>query len=810
MDIKDNIDAAVDAISNNKWEQYYDELEENLISDLGPKVKEEDEAAITERDIKIREIKTYLNKLKSEAEFKSKYNADDYVQDAQANNNRGHYRNISRNLRRAGVADNRISSFIREIKAKVKGTVFEDLEAILKITFTVDGRPMVIGDLDDVESAVPNTGIDDYELKLGHLRGVVYRQREESIPDGSIEALVDKFESLYNGDERAIIPKINLKGFFTESGLFTGLDVNDRDEIYNYWEHISTLYESFEDSIDILLPRLDAQSTDEEKRLFESWQKLKKVGSYVRIVDKKMTKIPDLLNSVNIFVSEYLNKIGAGITEEYKETTTQHRKDKDGNVSDNIAEGDFDGTKDTLDYIMDDVINTKELDPILRAQYLSNNQKAIISKNDIERARKLVQSVGKRVGITDELLESMNEYYDYFIEEVADVDELEDNFRTGFYLPVNSSTFDNAIVGEINDVYSEFFELFATFILRGRSKLPTSGQFTGNRVRGDVGVTSTPQSAQLGEKGLKESYSDWSGALVNNVKFEIYDYLIAPINSGKYFGDKPAFVNSGWFTDFNRNIESDPYGTTLDMTLSMDTFTAADLDNIADMIELLGKGREIYASIISDIEAGVDALNDVLGDKKENLWLGGHVLYLYDSEGKIEGKTASELHEKFMQSNKGIIFEQLDRLINSYQFKSRLKVRENTKQDKVASAFYTTKVINLRPSHVAKPELLESAQRILNVLENATKSVMKAHELLMDAHDVIRKMKNKPIVFGHLKLNDIDNVDFILKQVPRYDLSVLELQEIILDLDSFANIAKTYGIDEDAVYTIKGLCRGIY
>jgi len=71
-------------------------------------------------------------------------------------------------------------------------------------------------------------------------------------------------------------------------------------------------------------------------------------------------------------------------------------------------------------------------------------------------------------------------------------------------------------------------------------------------------------------------------------------------------------------------------------------------------------------------------------------------------------------------------------------------------------------------------------------------------------------MKNKEIVYGCLTLTDVDNVDYILKRVSKYDLNVVDLQQIVTDLDSFANIAKSFGINEESVYMIKGLCRGVY
>ena len=109
-----------------------------------------------------------------------------------------------------------------------------------------------------------------------------------------------------------------------------------------------------------------------------------------------------------------------------------------------------------------------------------------------------------------------------------------------------------------------------------------------------------------------------------------------------------------------------------------------------------------------------------------------------------------------------------------------------------------------------RQELLKSAKRILKIINEARGSVMTSYDLLMEAHDIIRKMKNKEIIYDCLSLSDVDNVDYILKQVPKYDLNILDLQQIVYELDSFSNIAKSFGIDEESVYTIKGLCRGVY
>ena len=153
----------------------------------------------------------------------------------------------------------------------------------------------------------------------------------------------------------------------------------------------------------------------------------------------------------------------------------------------------------------------------------------------------------------------------------------------------------------------------------------------------------------------------------------------------------------------------------------------------------------------------------------------------------------------------------LEYLLNSYLFRKKLKIRTLRETEKL-SVPQTLKIQEIRPSWVAdnRKDLLVSAQKVLKVIDDNKKSVMNSFGLIMEAHDAIRKMQGKEIIYDCLSLTDVDNVDYVLKRVSKYDLNVLDLQQIASDLDSFGNIAKSFGINEESVYTIKGLCRGVY
>ena len=76
---------------------------------------------------------------------------------------------------------------------------------------------------------------------------------------------------------------------------------------------------------------------------------------------------------------------------------------------------------------------------------------------------------------------------------------------------------------------------------------------------------------------------------------------------------------------------------------------------------------------------------------------------------------------------------------------------------------------------------------------------------MLMAHDEIRKMLGKDVVYGfyNLEYNDID--EFILKihDENKLDLSHMEVTEIVKSYDSHENISKEYGISSDEVYLIK-------
>ena len=818
MNLNNYLDDAIAAIQSNTWDDFVNTLKE----EIGENISEG-------------KFGRELSDLKDKAKFRNDFNVEDYINEAvKAKTSDDTWaefkKNIRRNILKRGYERRDFQDFLTRLTNAIKGLGegeqpkdISSVQSTISSSFTINGNPMNVSDLENANDAIPSYSTKDYNTKLNRLKGILTFESKESIPKGSIQILIDKFEAEKEEGEfktlDVILPNINLKGFFTQSGLFSGTQSSERNEIYDYWETIAREFERD------FIPTIK-KFVDDHDSIRSEWEKVMELSdpkdpksetlrSYIvnttheNLINRN---VPDILNAVNIFIHQFLEiKLGIEIVHDKERIRPTYDIPEEGQKVDpkDPSGADFDeqaakDTKDDLDFIVDEgEDNPMLLDPILLTNYDSGKLRTMFKKEDLNKARWLLRNEGRRVRLDNKLLQVMEEYFDEFLNEIQDVE------RENYYLPISSEVHDRVLVDEIDEAYGNFFEKLTDIMLEERSQLPTSGTYTGTGKEDVQGVRETPTSAKIGSgKYKRKEYS--------NVLAAIHQFVIEPINSGKYFGTKPKFTTQRWFSELILMVENDPFTSLLETNLERMAIKAVDLDKIADMLEFQSRRADITArsTIKRKIMAGIKSLNKVIGENDHNEQLGGHILYLVTNGGEINGTSAEELHNEYLASpKKGIVYSMLEYLLNSYLFRKKLKIKELSDSDKVASVPRTYEGIqDIRPSWVAenRKDLLVSAQRIFKVLDENKKSVMNSFGLIMEAHDAIRKMKDKEIVYGCLTLTDVDNVDYILKRVSKYDLNVVDLQQIVTDLDSFANIAKSFGINEESVYMIKGLCRGVY
>ena len=81
---------------------------------------------------------------------------------------------------------------------------------------------------------------------------------------------------------------------------------------------------------------------------------------------------------------------------------------------------------------------------------------------------------------------------------------------------------------------------------------------------------------------------------------------------------------------------------------------------------------------------------------------------------------------------------------------------------------------------------------------------------LLNAHDAIRRMKGKEVVYATLSINDFDAMNYIITKMEskyRVDVNATDITKIVYSQNSFKALATNHGLSEDVIYEIKGLCR---
>jgi len=71
-------------------------------------------------------------------------------------------------------------------------------------------------------------------------------------------------------------------------------------------------------------------------------------------------------------------------------------------------------------------------------------------------------------------------------------------------------------------------------------------------------------------------------------------------------------------------------------------------------------------------------------------------------------------------------------------------------------------------------------------------------------------MKDKEIVYAKLSTNDLDAMNYIITKMEnkyKVDVNATDVIGIVYSPNSFKSLSNNYGLSEDVIYEIKGLCR---
>ena len=750
---------------------------------------------------------------------------EDYIEDAtdalNDNNWPGYVKELGKELISQNIDRSHRTEFIRELKAaaisqQTKDLSIDALSNQLADIFSIDGRQFRISDLPRARDAIPEIrNWQEGERRLVYLQGMVELESRPEIPDGSIQTLVDVFEQQMELSPLVLEPPISRpKVLVREMGITQAVSREERRRIYKYWEEVGTIkYEAFVKAMEELIENNHKELAEvkeiwnrgkgdktEEKVEMQEW-------NYVLLVDddSKYATVPLKIRRVGQWLRNFIKKIGVEEEEEHRPITGYIPMAEGKEPGPVVGEIDLEDLDETLVSI--DGFDSLEVDPILRDLINRDVQRTPFTSHEWISAKKRIKIAGKErlseIGSGTQLLDYMDSLLDRFEEQVGEVN------LDKYYLPINPNIYDPIKVEKIDNQHHELLEALAAFLMKERKVFETPGYFQ-----------STGLSPVAGKYTGKEEY--------NALLLAFGEYYSEPIFSDLFYdrNNKPRFSAHRSFKELSSIMVDNPFTTKLDMAISNINFEPADLDNVADFLELMKRGAELNFTHnrLDVIRKGHIGLNNVIGDWEENKQLAGHMIYVIaekswervpDEFKTYKGKSIEEWHNDYVSNkDKNQPISLLGEILTSIPFKSKLKIISPEFSRRAAAGAEAKPIIDLKHTEVQEGgrELLATAQRVLEAIEEMHIPFMEIKnslDLIMYSHDMIRKMLGKKVIYEYRSISNIDDIDYILKQVPKYELTAIEIQTIVNDIDSFNNIAKSVGVDEETVYTIKALCRGV-
>lgn len=744
---------------------------------------------------------------------------------------------------------------LSEVEAKDKQSAVERGESagINKVlgNFKMKGKSTRYN-LQNAEDAL-SQGISLASIQINIRELKEWQRTLESAPTQNMRRLVEPFLKLING-RLTTDSSISLQGVELDADMLIGkLDLkflSRREEIYKYWETIDEKYEVVKTTVKDFADGLEEIKTDNDKlkevidnfttvasRINTDEDDYKYILEYDGKPMKDWVKGTDKVQVLFETFLDTLDKKGADVDFDRKREELIEELGIDSNVSNEElglegaqgAEGytqRYEG-KEEKDIVEIDVIQAKEentqvsrlgkklgklhettkVDPLFYYVYSSENKNRnefsawaewpIFSK-EISRIKRSMKRLGDRsVTIIDDEIE---EYVDKLATQAV-VGNI-----TKFYLPASERILDSGIIqtednDKINEIknlknISEFLEIVSKFLSSG-SDLDKLASPTSIEERGKTQEQKNPEivSATFGRKDRKNFLAEIK-ALTNEHKAmmdAILEYYIVPMSSRfKPFDDKIEFANTQ-LIQILTNAEAIQKDNSFFTLLAMEAEYGAllldkdELEQIVNALEFITTpANKDYIQLRSELE-GLQLLSiEILGG------LGGN----FKEDSRVELGT---FLNTIITKNK----------LNDVQIFN--KKTEEWKEQYNSQKIYPLEAIEShlnknRQSYMDDPNTEKLARRFFSAIDDMQIVKSNTELKILDAHDTIRKMMDKPVYYNTSKLDNYNHVNTaidILKKNYNVDVTVNEIGQIVNKIDSLESISKKHGIPVESVYYLK-------
>ena len=558
-------------------------------------------------------------------------------------------------------------------------------------------------------------------------------------------------------------------------GGFDLRKLNKRDAVYDYWEKINS--RKLKDKVKKELDDIKNVVSDNES-LAEDYAKMvsafDKVKDYIVEVEATTIEVPSAeQKAVQILmdlVRDAPEQIGAGM--------------------------ELQSSEEDIDTIEEILLGKLEVDPlysyVVTGGYTPGE---MVSASDIEEIKFEIRDIASVLG-------------EDFIGEIDEViDELEgfdmDMGKRGtYYLPITSElqsalNLDTDYSG-IMESHKTFLEAVSNFfegeVTASKTMTPATDDLLGLEIAGR-GKRARRKPGILGSdrKELKEK----SDELLDFVQ-ALKEYYTKPLNS-KYF----PFEEEHPLKNNNTLLVLAKYDSKI-----LDEFIRR---------KTLFSGVSITNSFIRKYRVFLDNLSSTQFDpmssrfKKNLTALVKELTRMFSKQNRelVVKDTLNVVAEVLKQEGSpipdlviyGIDIKEADKSDLPYSplqlISDELKQIGDKYQDKYRASVYRS----------VQPDIKAIRANLQKEVFRVIKSDI-SHKLLV-AHDGIRKMKGLPIYYRFADLENVEHMNDTLDVIKSdgYDISALDVERIVKEVDSHSSIAKQYGVNTETVYKLKALFR---
>ena len=419
--------------------------------------------------------------------------------------------------------------------------------------------------------------------------------------------------------------------------------------------------------------------------------------------------------------------------------------------------------------------------------------------------------------------------YRYFMDDVQALDDFDrwfDNFEANvkiadkedtFYLPLSifvdeylTTVKDGKFTSpekDITDPTVKFLDSVAKLSESYKTSFAVYQDKKGG-TKGEIG--SAPLKEWAGQRGKERDIPPQVDKPWNDLLKAINEYYLIPLQGRNYVQakEKPTWAtgHSAMILSI-KNSRENAIGALLDrmVTESIHMLRPKDIKAITEFIREARRtgARAFRKGIFNKGKKAVKALDALFGKEysTQNKTSVGYIIY--DMAKKLNVQNINEmdkgywadierLHSRYKDSDKNKYpITMLRYALNTPEFKAWLGLGEGRKYD------------------YADPDLAQAIEDLDSEFDTFHK-MDNINVTLLNAHDTIRKMKNQPIIYSHLSLDSIEDMDLVINKIhkeQRMDVTATEINKIVKAVASYQSISRDFGLNEETIYTVKALFR---